>query len=69
MSALVFMIVFYEVFKIGTTIRTEFVSQIEPVLGNIRCALLSGICCYSGVSCCCPNGTGATCNNYPFPRQ
>lgn len=67
MSALIFMIVFYEVFKISTTIQTEFVSQIEPIFDNLGCALLSGICCYSGVSCCCPHGTGSTCENPPFP--
>ncbi len=66
-SILVFIIVLSEASKFGTDIENGFVNEIEPVVDTLRCAALSGICCYSGISCCCPGVSPSACKNPPPP--
>jgi uncharacterized membrane protein len=69
LSLLVFVVASSEVSKLGSNIEDSFETEVEDVLDNISCALLSGTCCYAGIPCCCPNGTGNKCEISPNPPQ
>jgi hypothetical protein len=67
-SALAFIIVYYEIRSLTNNIEELISNNIDPFLDNLSCALHSAICCYSGVSCCCPDGSKtARCKNSLHP--
>jgi ABC-type multidrug transport system fused ATPase/permease subunit len=66
-SLITFLLASTEGKSFGSNIEESISAELNPLIDNLYCAVLSGVCCYSGASCCCPNGTGAVCKNPPFP--
>lgn len=63
---LALIISFNEAYNLSTNLEKDLFNGINPVLNTLDCALLSGICCYTGLSCGCPNVSCVQCKNAPF---
>jgi hypothetical protein len=54
-----------EITQAGSIIVNDITNEVSDIPDILRCAITSGICCYStGGTCCCPDGNGSgTCKN------
>ena len=66
-AVLVFLIALVEASRFGTGLENSFTINGGEIITATRCAVLSGICCYSSLTCGCPGGSTSLCVNPSVP--
>ena len=65
-SAMTLVIILAEISSLSIQLENNLFSQVDPAVETLRCALIAGVCCYSGPglltpACCC--GKPSVCRN------